>query len=172
MQGPELINQEIDNVHKGDHSPGSLKGKSISKQLCSSSKKGWGSRSAIDLKTLSSSIPYFRFRKFWKITILCARLIWKMSTFASLCRGIIKGVLCLYFGLGPAPRILTKLKIPIAKFRRIQIRITIYLDDTCQSLLMRQAKNYLEIARDTLIFLLQSLGFQICRNFFSCPSKR
>ena len=61
-----------------------------------------------------------------------------MPTFAFLCTGIIENFfdfidyefLCLHFGLGPAPRIFTKLlKIPIAVLRLIQIRIIIYLDD-------------------------------------------
>ena len=61
--------------------------------------------------------------------------------------------------LGPAPRIFTKLlKIFIAILRRIQIRIIIYLDDM---LLMNQTTNDLEIARDTLTFPLESLGFVI-----------
>ena len=69
--------------------------------------------------------------------------------------------MCLCYGLGPAPRIFTKLlKIPIAVLRRIQIKIIIiiYLDDM---LLMNQTVNGPEIARDTLIVLLQSLGFVI-----------
>ena len=74
-------------------------------------------------------------------------------------KGNVYEFLCLCFGLGPAPRIFTKLlKIPIAVLRQIQIRIIIYLDDI---LLMSQTTNGLEIARDTLIFLLQSLGFVI-----------
>ena len=74
-------------------------------------------------------------------------------------KGNIYEFLCLYFGLGPAPRIFTKLlKISLAVLRVIQIRIIIYLDDM---LLMSQKINGLEIARDTLIFLLQSLGFVI-----------
>ena len=67
--------------------------------------------------------------------------------------------LCLCFSLGPAPWISTKLlKIPIAVLKRIQIRIIIFLDDM---LLMSQTINGLEIARDTLILLLQSLDFAI-----------
>ena len=42
--------------------------------------------------------------------------------------------------------------------KRIQIRIIIFLDDM---LLMGQTINGLEIARDTLILLLQSLVFSI-----------
>ena len=93
---------------------------------------------------------------------------WKMPTFAFLCTRIKKKFqwkrniyefLRLCFVLDPPPRIFTKLlKIPIAVFWQIQVRIMIYLDDM---LLMSQTVNSLEIARDTLIFLLQSLGFVI-----------
>ena len=47
---------------------------------------------------------------------------------------------------------------PLAVLRRIQIRTIIYLN---KMLLMSQTINSLEIARNTLIFLLQSLGFLI-----------
>ena len=74
-------------------------------------------------------------------------------------KGNIYELLYLCFRQGPAPRVFTKsLKIPIAVLKRIEIRIIIYLDNM---LLMRQTLNGLEIARDTLIFLLQSLGFVI-----------
>jgi len=67
--------------------------------------------------------------------------------------------LCLCFGLGPAPRIFTKLmKIPIAILRRLNMRLIIFLDDI---LLMATTEKELFQGRDTLIFLLQSLGFLI-----------
>ena len=67
--------------------------------------------------------------------------------------------LCLCFGLGPAPRIFTKLlKIPIAVLRRINIRLIIYLDDI---LLMAQSLLEMNMARDTLMFLFQHLGMVI-----------
>ena len=67
--------------------------------------------------------------------------------------------LCQCFGLGPAPRIFKKLqKIQIAIIRRINIYIIVYLDDM---VLMSQAIEGLNLARDTLIFLLQQLGFII-----------
>ena len=56
--------------------------------------------------------------------------------------------LCLCFGLGPAPRIFTKLmKIPISVLRRMNKRLIIYLDDI---LLMAQSISELNIARDSL----------------------
>ena len=66
--------------------------------------------------------------------------------------------LCLCFGLGPAPLIFTKLlKIPIALLRRINVRI-IFLDDM---LVMAQTLKEISQAKETLIFLLQNLGFVI-----------
>ena len=50
------------------------------------------------------------------------------------------------------------LKIPIAILRKINIQIIAYLDDM---LLMSQTIEGLNMARDTLIFLLQQLGFII-----------
>ena len=63
--------------------------------------------------------------------------------------------LCLCFGLGPAPRIFTKLfKVPISVLRRLMIMVIIYLDD----LLILEN---ITMARDSVIFLLQHLGFVI-----------
>ena len=66
--------------------------------------------------------------------------------------------LCLCFELGPAPRIFSKpFKVPIALLRQLNIRLVIYLDDI---LLMGRTEEVL-MSRDTLIFLLQHLGFVI-----------
>ena len=63
----------------------------------------------------------------------------------------------LCFGLGPAPRIFTKLlKIPIAILRRINIRMIIYLDDM---LLMGHSTEEISTYCNTVMFLLQHLGF-------------
>ena len=51
------------NVEKEGRSSSSLKGQSVSKQLVSSSKKGWGNRLAINLKALNSFTPYSDFKK-------------------------------------------------------------------------------------------------------------
>ena len=65
--------------------------------------------------------------------------------------------LCLCFRLGPAPRIFTKLlKIPVSVLRRLNIRIIIYLDDM---LLIGHKIEETLMAIDTVIFLLQQLGF-------------
>ena len=63
----------------------------------------------------------------------------------------------LCFGLAPAVRIFTKLlKIPISMLRRLNILIIIYLDDM---LLISRTIEETLMARDTVIFLLQLLGF-------------
>ena len=67
--------------------------------------------------------------------------------------------LCLCFGLGSAPMIFTKLlKVLIALLSRINVRIIIFLDDM---LLMAQTLKGSLQAKETLIFLLQNLGFVI-----------
>ena len=70
-----------------------------------------------------------------------------------------KSSLCLCFGLGPVPRIFSKLlQVPIALSRRLNIRLVIYLDNI---LLMGRTLEEILMSRDTLIFLLQHLGFVI-----------
>lgn len=65
----------------------------------------------------------------------------------------------LCFELSSAPRISTKLmKVPIPLLRKLCIRIITYLDDM---LLMAVSREELIIPRNTLIFLLKSLGFLI-----------
>ena len=83
------------------------------------------------------------------------------SVMKELCSVSWSGNLCeflyLCFGLGPAPRIFTKLlKIPMSVLRRINIRIVIYLDDI---LIMGQTMKV--SCPDTVIFLLQHLGFAL-----------
>ena len=69
--------------------------------------------------------------------------------------------LVLAFGLGPAPRLFTKLmKIPITILRKLQIRIIVYLDDF---LLIGSCLQEILTARDSLIFLLEQLGYSINR---------
>ena len=67
--------------------------------------------------------------------------------------------LCLCFGLGPAPLKFTKLmKVPIALLRRLSICLKIYLDDM---LIMARSVQELIFHRDTVIYLLQNLGFAL-----------
>jgi hypothetical protein len=66
---------------------------------------------------------------------------------------------CMAFGLAPAPRIFTKiLKAVMVFLRRRVIRLVIYLDDT---LILNESKEGLLADIDTIIDLLQSLGFLI-----------
>ena len=67
--------------------------------------------------------------------------------------------ICLMFGLGLCPRIFTKLlKIPITILRRLNIRLIIYIDGT---LIMGSSMSKLLMARDTMLYLLEELGFVI-----------
>ena len=66
---------------------------------------------------------------------------------------------CLMFGLGPAPKIFTKLlKIPISLLRRLQIRIVIYIDDI---LITASSQEEAKMGRESVIYLLENLGFVI-----------
>ena len=66
--------------------------------------------------------------------------------------------LCLCFGLEPAPKIFTKmLRIPVSVLRRINIWIVILND----MLIMGQAMEDILMSIDTVIFLLQHLGFAL-----------
>ena len=98
----------------------------------------------VDLKDAYFSVPIHKnFRKY-------LRFKWQGSTYQ---------FLCLCFGLGPAPRLFTKLlKVPIALLRRLNVKIIIYLDDM---LLMGASQPELMLGRDTLIFVLQHLGLVI-----------
>ena len=67
--------------------------------------------------------------------------------------------LSLCFGLGPAPRIFTKItKVAVSILRKLGIRVVVYLDDF---ILMGQSLKEIQMARDTTLFLLQNLGFLI-----------
>ena len=69
----------------------------------------------IDLKDAYFSIPVH------KDSRKAVRFLWA---------GNLHEFLYLCFGLGPAPRIFTKLlKVPISVLRRLMIRVIIYLDD-------------------------------------------
>ena len=88
----------------------------------------------VDLKDVYFSIPLH------PETQKYVRFQWK---------GNLYQFLCLYFGLGPAPRIFTKLlKIPISILRRINIRLIIYLDDI---LIMGRSLEEILMSRDSNI---------------------
>ena len=66
---------------------------------------------------------------------------------------------CMPFGLGPAPRLFTKLLKPVIAFlRRLGIRIIIYLDDM---IILNQCPSRLRQDRNSLLLLLTLLGFAI-----------
>ena len=68
-------------------------------------------------------------------------------------------MLVLAFGVGPGPRIYTKLlKVPLTILRRLMIEIVAYLDDL---LIIEKTMEGAIRARDTVLFLLQRLGFTI-----------
>ena len=98
----------------------------------------------IDLKDAYFAIPLsVKSRKY-------VRFQWKglLYEFCSFC-----------FGHCPAPWVFTKLlKFPISLLRKLNVRIIIYLYDM---LLMASSLEDLLRARDTLIFILQHLGFLI-----------
>ena len=142
-------------------------------------KKDAGYRPVVNLKKLNRNIPYVHFKMeglsllkelLSKGDYLC-KLDLKDAYFTVALhklsrkyvrvpwRGNLYEFLCLCFGLGPAPRIFTKLmKIPIALMRRLNVRLIIYLDDM---LLMGSSLEEIMMARDTLIFILLHLGFVI-----------
>ena len=71
--------------------------------------------------------------------------------------GTLCELLCLCFGLAPAPLIFIKiLMVPIFLVRRLQILVIIYLNET---LLMSQTLEELLMSRDTVFFFLTQLGF-------------
>ena len=65
----------------------------------------------------------------------------------------------LCFGLGPAPRVFTKLlKISMSLLRKINIRLIIYFEDM---LILSHTIGKARISQDMVIHLLQNLGFII-----------
>ena len=74
-------------------------------------------------------------------------------------KGILYEFLCLAFGLGPAPRVFTKLmKVPISILRKLGVCLVIYLDDL---LIMAPSIEKLKMARDTTMYLFHHLGLTI-----------
>ena len=96
----------------------------------------------LDLKNAYFSVPLDQnSRKFVKFQ-------WK----GTLCE-----FMCLCFGVGLAPRVITKLlKIPISLLKKMNIRVIIYLDDM---LILSHKIRESHMSRDTVIYLLQNLGF-------------
>ena len=138
-------------------------------------KRDEGSRPAVNLRYLNQFISYQHF----KMESLNAKLLQEGDYKCKLnmkdaylsvplhqssrnyvrfsCAGNLYQFLCLCFGLGPTPRIFTKLlKIPVSVLKRINNLIVIYLDD---KLFKDQTMEEILMSRDTVIFLLQHLGF-------------
>ena len=79
--------------------------------------------------------------------------------------GSLHEFLCIYFGLGPAPRAFTGLlKVPMSLLRCLMIRAITFLDDLL--IFFGNTMEEILVARDSVIFLLQHLGFVI--NFKKC----
>lgn len=179
MSQKELIDKEIsDMLKKGaiqsvsDHP----KGEFLS-SLFLVEKKDRGYRPVINLKDLNKHVPYQHFKMeglnylkfmleegdfmckldmkdaYFSIPLLkesrkLIRFLWSANLYE---------FLCLCFGLGPAPRVFTKLlKVPIAVLRKFNIRIIIYLDDM---LILAKSREEALRSRDTVIYLLRNLGF-------------
>ena len=142
-------------------------------------KKDGGNRSVVNLKDMKSNIPYQHFKmeglfllkgmllpgdKFCKIDLKDAYFAISLSVKSKKnvrfqWKDLLYECCCLCFGLSPAPVVFTKLlKVPISLLRKLNVRIIIYLDDV---LLMPSSLEDLLMARDTLIFTLQHLGFLI-----------
>ena len=136
-------------------------------------------RPIIDLKRVNEFIPYQKFkmetlkniRSLLKEGDLMVKIDLKDAYFTVplaeksrkflrfMWEGNIYEFLCMMFGLGPAPRIFTKImKVPMNLLRKLKIRIIIYMDD-----MLLMGVDLVEIiqARDTTIHLLESLGFII-----------
>ena len=74
-------------------------------------------------------------------------------------KGTLYEFLSLAFGLGPAPRVFTKLmKVPISFLRKLGVCLVIYLDDL---LIIASSKEKLKMARDTTMYLFHHLGLTI-----------
>ena len=175
-----MVDQEIYNllekgaVRKARHEKGQ-----VLSSLFLREKKDGSQRPILNLKKLNTFIPYCHFKmetlKNVRDLLMKGDLMVKIDlkdAYFTLplhqesrkyvrfrWEGTIYEFLCLCFGLGPAPRLFTKLlKVPMAMLRRINIRLVIYLDDI---LIMGATMEEIEWARDTVLYLLINLGFVI-----------
>ena len=142
-------------------------------------KKDSGHRPVINLKKLNKNIPYIHFKM--EGLFLLKEMLLKGANVSKIdlkdayfsvplnpksqkfvnfkWKDLIYQFFCLCFGLGPAPRIFTKLlTVPISLMRELNVRLIIFLGDILQ---MAASVEELTLAGDTLIYLLQNLGFLI-----------
>ena len=101
------------------------------------------------MRKLDVKDAYFSFPLDWNSRKF-VRFQWKRTLYEFMCP-------C--FGLDPAPRVFSKLlKIPVCLLRKINIRVIIYLDDM---LILSYTIREAHMSQDTVIYLLQNLGFII-----------
>jgi len=142
-------------------------------------KKDGGQRPIINLKRLNAFTPYLHFkmegllnlRDLMRPNDFMVKLDLKDAYFtlplgpgsqklvAFEWRGNVFEFQVLCFGLAPAPRLFTKvLKVPLGILRKLGMRIIAYLDDF---LLLGQSLEDILTARDSMVHLLENLGFMI-----------
>ena len=148
-------------------------------QLFIVDKKDGGKRPVVNLRNLNQYLEYFHFkmegihlvrdmiqRGDWLVkldlkdaylTIPIHREFQKYLQFKW--KGQILEFSCLPFGLSVAPYVFTKMmKVPVTYFRRLGIRLVIYLDDI---LIMSQSQQNIMTDIQIVISVLEGLGFMI-----------
>ena len=171
-----LVTREVESMLKKGaiQNPSVKKGQFLS-NLFLLGKTYEGNKPVINLKILNACIPCLRFKmeglhllndmlkekdymckRPEGCSLLCSTASKTSEVHPVLLEGQSYKFLCLCFGVGPAPRLFTNLvKTPLAILRRIDIWIIVNLDDM---LFMSQTIEGLNMARDTLIFLLIHWG--------------
>ena len=179
-EAPDLLDQEVqDMLRKGAIVVSDPKEDQLLSSLFLVKKKDGGNHAVVNLKDLNRNIPYQHFKmeelfllkemllpgdRMCKIDLNDAyfeiALSVKSKKYIRFQRkSLLYKSCCFYFGLSPAPLVFTKLlKDFISFLKKLNVRIIIYLDDM---LLMASSLKGLLMARDTLIFIPQHLGFLI-----------
>ena len=166
----EAVNQEIESMlRKRAILEASSERREVISGIFLREKKNGSSRLILNLKCLNNHIPYVHFKMetlknvmdmlkpgglMVKIDLTNAYFTQplhpKSRKFVRFQWGKkIYQFLCLCFGLGPAPRLFTKLrKVPMTHLRRLNIRLIIYLDEI---LIMGSSEEEILMARDTIL---------------------